>query len=127
MLGVFNQTSRGFGLFFEQWDLILTPITALPTPPLGATEYLTSSDNPSVYDWFENLWRFFAYTPLANLCGIPAISLPMASQASGLPFGIQAQARLGNDGLLVQLAAQLERALQGRWNDGRLPEVHVSA
>ncbi|MEK9720994.1 MAG: amidase [Quisquiliibacterium sp.] len=127
MLGVFNQTSRGFGLFFEQWDLILTPITALPTPPLGATEYLTSSDNPSVYDWFENLWRFFAYTPLANLCGIPAISLPMASQASGLPFGIQAQARLGNDGLLLQLAAQLERALQGRWNDGRLPEVHVSA
>ncbi len=126
MLAVFNETSRGFGSFFEHWDVILTPITALPTPPLGTVEYLTTSDNPSVYDWFENLWRFFAYTPLSNLCGIPGISMPMAKQQNGLPFGIQAQARQGNDGLLLQLAAQIERALDGRWNDGRVPAVHVT-
>jgi amidase len=126
MLSVFNETSRGFGNFFEQWDLILTPITALPTPPLGTVEYLTTSDNPSVHDWFDNLWRFFAYTPLSNLCGIPGISLPMARQENGLPFGIQAQAAQGKDGLLLQLAAQIERALGGRWNDARLPVVHVT-
>jgi len=127
MQAVFNTTARAFGAFFEEWDIILTPITALPTPRLGTTEYLTLSDNPSVHDWFENLWRNFAYTPLTNLCGIPGISLPMAVQENGLPFGIHAQARQANDGLLLQLAAQIERALDGRWNDGRRPGVHVCA
>jgi Asp-tRNA(Asn)/Glu-tRNA(Gln) amidotransferase A subunit family amidase len=127
MQAVFNTTSRGFGAFFEDWDIILTPITALPTPKVGTTEYLTLSDNPSVLDWFANLWRNFAYTPLANLCGIPAISLPLAEHENGLPLGIQAQARQANDGLLLQLAAQIERAIEGRWTSGRRPKVHVAA
>ncbi|MGO4713400.1 amidase [Bradyrhizobium sp. 2TAF24] len=127
MQAVFNTTSRGFGAFFEDYDIILTPITALPTPKVGTTEYLTLSDNPSVLDWFENLWRNFAFTPLANLCGIPAISLPLATNEHGLPLGIQAQAKQANDGLLLQLAAQVERAIGGRWSDGRKPGVHVTA
>ena len=127
MQTVFNTTARGFGAFFEQWDIILTPITALPTPRIGTTEYLTLSDNPSVLDWFGNLWKNFAYTPLANLCGIPGISLPLATYESGLPMGIQAQARQANDGLLLQLAAQIERAIEGQWNGGRRPGVHVAA
>jgi Asp-tRNA(Asn)/Glu-tRNA(Gln) amidotransferase A subunit family amidase len=87
---------------------------------------LTISDNPSVLDWFANLWRNFAFTPLANLCGIPAISLPMAAHENGLPLGIQAIARQANDGLLLQLAAQIERALGGKWNGGKTPGVHVT-
>lgn len=126
MQATFNATARGFGAFFEDWDIILTPITALPTPKIGTTEFLTISDNPSVLDWFGNLWRFFAYTPLANLCGIPGISLPLATHENGLPLGIQAQARQANDGLLLQLAAQIERAIGGKWNDGRAPRVHVT-
>ncbi|MFE1597313.1 amidase [Methylobacterium sp. ID0610] len=126
MQAAFNATSRGFGAFLEDWDIILTPITALPTPRVGTTEYLTLSDNPSVQDWFGNLWRNFAYTPLSNLCGIPAISLPLAWNEHGLPLGIQAQTRQGRDGLLLQLAAQIERAIDGRWNDGRRPGVHVT-
>ena len=126
MQAVFNTTSRAFAAFFESWDIMLTPITALPTPPLGTTAYLTLSENPSVLDWFDHLWRNFAYTPLSNLCGIPGLSMPLGTQASGLPLGIQAQARQANDGLLLQLAAQIERALDGRWNDGRRPAVHVT-
>jgi amidase len=126
MQAAFNTTSRGFGAFFEDWDIILTPVMALPTPRVGTMEYLTTSDNTSVHDWFANLWRIFAYTPLANLCGIPGISLPLASQENGLPLGIQAQARQGNDGVLLQLAAQIERAIDGKWNDGRKPPVHVT-
>ncbi|MBR0754173.1 amidase [Bradyrhizobium jicamae] len=126
MQAVFNTTSRGFGAFFEDWDIILTPVTALPTPKVGTTEYLTISDNPSVLDWFENLWRNFAFTPLANLCGIPAISLPLATHEHGLPLGIQAIAKQANDGLLLQLAAQIERAIGGKWNGGQRPGVHVT-
>jgi amidase/6-aminohexanoate-cyclic-dimer hydrolase len=125
MQAVFNTTSRGFGAFFEEWDIILTPITALPTPKVGTKEYLTISDNPSVLGWFGNLWRNFAFTPLANLCGIPAISLPLAEHVHGLPLGIQAQAKQANDGLLLQLAAQIERAIEGKWNGGRKPKTHV--
>ncbi|KJC37073.1 amidase [Bradyrhizobium sp. LTSP885] len=126
MQAVFNTTSRGFGAFFEDWDIILTPITALPTPKIGTSEYLTLSDNPSVLDWFGNLWRNFAFTPLANLCGIPAISLPLATNEHGLPLGIQAIAKQANDGLLLQLAAQIERAIDGKWNGGEKPRVHVT-
>ncbi|MBS0244747.1 MAG: amidase, partial [Proteobacteria bacterium] len=126
MQAVFNTTARGFGAFFEDWDIILTPITALPTPKIGTREYLTISDNPDVLDWFENLWRNFAFTPLANLCGIPAISLPLGSHENGLPLGIQAMTRQANDGLLLQLGAQIERALGGKWNGGAVPGVHVT-
>jgi amidase len=126
MQAVFNTTSRAFGQFFEDWDIILTPITALPTPKIGTVEYLTTSDNPSVLDWFNHLWCNFAYTPLTNLCGMPGISMPMARQENGLPLGIHAQAKQANDGMLLQLAAQIERALDGQWHAGRVPQVHVS-
>ena len=126
MQGVFNSTSRAFGAFFEEWDIALTPVTALPTPHVGAVDYLTSSTNPSVHDWFGHLWENFAYTPLANLCGLPGISLPLGMQESGLPLGIQGQAGQGKDGLLLQLAAQIERAIGGTWNGGRRPRVHVA-
>ena len=127
MQAAFNVTSREFGAFFEEWDVILTPITAKPTPEVGTTEYLTIADNPSVHDWFANLWGIFAYTPLCNLAGIPGISMPMGEQAHGLPFGIQAIGGLGQDGLLLQLTAEVERALEGKWNGGRRPGVHVAA
>ena len=43
------------------------------------------------------------------------------------PFGIQAQSAQGRDGLLLQLAAQIERAVDGKWNQGRTPGVHVTS
>lgn len=123
----FNTASRGFGAFFEEWDIILTPTMAKPTPLIGTTDYLTVSDNPDVRDWFANLWGIFAFTPLANLCGIPGLSMPFGRLPTGLPMGIQAQARQGGDGLLLQFAAQVERALDGCWNGGSRPIHHVAA
>lgn len=126
MQALFNETSRRMGDFFENWDIILTPTMAKPTPLLGTKEYLTTSDNPSVFDWFENLWSIFAYTPIANICGLPGISLPMSEMENGMPLGMHALARQGNDGLLLQLGAQIERVLDGNWNHGRKPDVHVT-
>ena len=79
-----------------------------------------------VHTWFGKLWGMYAYTPLGNLCGIPAISLPMAVHDNGLPLGIHALTRQAGDGLLLQLGAQIERALGGKWNGGLLPGVHVT-
>ncbi|MFA1818877.1 amidase [Virgibacillus oceani] len=121
-----NEISRKMAAFFEEWDVILTPTMAKPTPLIGTTEYLTISDNPSVYDWFENLWSIFSYTPIANICGLPGISLPMAELENGLPLGMHILAPQGEDGLLLQLGAQIERELNGKWNRGRKPANHVT-
>ena len=50
------------------------------------------------------------YTQLANLTGRPAISVPLHWTDAGLPLGVQLVGRLGADGVLLQLAAQLEEA-----------------
>lgn len=62
-----------------------------------------------------------AASNLDDRCGIPAISLPLAKNEHGLPLGIQAQAKQANDGLLLQFAAQIERAIGGKWNAGKSP------
>jgi Asp-tRNA(Asn)/Glu-tRNA(Gln) amidotransferase A subunit family amidase len=123
---MFNGISRKMAAFFEDWDVVLTPTMAKPTPLIGTTEYLTISDNPSVYDWFKNLWSIFSYTPIANICGMPGISLPMAELENGLPLGMHMLAPQGEDGLLLQLGAQIERDLNGKWNQGRKPANHVT-
>jgi amidase len=126
MQTTFNQISRGVGRFFEDWDVLLTPISTRGTQKLGTLDFITLNDKDTVQDWFAKLWDLYAYTPLGNLCGIPGISLPMAMHDNGLPLGIHALSRQANDGLLLQLAAQVERAIEGKWNGGRRADVHVT-
>jgi Asp-tRNA(Asn)/Glu-tRNA(Gln) amidotransferase A subunit family amidase len=52
--------------------------------------------------------------------------MPLATHEHGLPLGIQTMAKQANDGLLLQLAAQIERASGGKWNGGKKPAVHVT-
>lgn len=122
----FNSTSRAFGEFFEDWDIILTPISTQTTHKRGTMDFLTLNETDEPLAWFEKLWGLYAYTPLANLTGMPGLSLPLAAHDNGLPLGIQALAAQGNDGLLLQLGVQIERALGGKWNGGRVPEIHVT-
>lgn len=49
-------------------------------------------------------------TQLANQTGQPAISLPLQRSCTGMPIGMQFTAALGQEGLLMRLAAQLETA-----------------
>jgi len=51
---------------------------------------------------------------LANLTGIPAVSVPVGS-AEGLPIALQLQAAWGQDELLLDAAEALERANGRRW------------
>jgi len=57
---------------------------------------------------------------LANLTGIPAISVPVGS-SEGLPVGLQLQAAWGRDELLLDAAEALERANGRRWVEATPP------
>ena len=57
--------------------------------------------------------EFLALTPntqLFNQTGQPAVSLPLAQGATGLPIGLQFAAPYGREDLLIQVASQLEAA-----------------
>jgi len=54
--------------------------------------------------------EFIPYTPLFNVTGQPAVSLPLHWNAAGLPIGVQFAARWGDEATLFRLAAQLEQA-----------------
>ena len=51
----------------------------------------------------------FAFTCLANVTGLPAASVPFGHTKEGLPVGIQITAALGQEDLLLRLAASIEK------------------
>jgi amidase len=75
-------------------DLLITPTTPQPAWPLGGA---TASDTGT----FPVVW---------SLNGQPAMSLPMHWTPSSLPVGVQIIAGPGRDDVLLNIAAQLERA-----------------
>jgi Asp-tRNA(Asn)/Glu-tRNA(Gln) amidotransferase A subunit family amidase len=64
---------------------------------------------------------------LANLTGIPSISVPVGLSADGLPIGLQLQAAWGRDELLLDAAEALERANGRRWVESRSPLAQAEA
>ncbi|MEE4024938.1 amidase family protein [Gordonia sp. PKS22-38] len=113
--------------FHQTHDLFLTPTLATPplrigattTPPLlqGASRVISKVHAGNLLartgildDLIEQSLGWVPYTQLANLTGRPAISVPMHWTAEGLPLGVQFVGRLGADGDLLALAAQLEQA-----------------
>lgn len=64
------------------------------------------------------------YNTLANFTGVPAFGFPVGLLPGGLPIGAQLYAAWGNDALLMQMAAQIERA-KPEWS-GQLPPLHTS-
>jgi amidase len=59
---------------------------------------------------FERLRQYVSFTPLQNIAGAPAISLPMGLSPKGLPIGIQFAAAYGQEKHLLELAFELEEA-----------------
>jgi len=51
------------------------------------------------------------FTVLANIAGLPALSLPAGWTSDGLPIGVQLVGRAGSEAALLDLAARLDRAL----------------
>jgi Asp-tRNA(Asn)/Glu-tRNA(Gln) amidotransferase A subunit family amidase len=89
---------------FAGYDVVLSPTLAAPPGLIGALR----SEDPGAE--FAAMAAFMPYTPLANITGLPSISLPLHWNAQGLPIGSMLTARYGAEALLLSLAAQLEVA-----------------
>jgi amidase len=103
---------RRMATFHERYDLLLTPTLAEPPAVLGRF----AMGNPDFIDYRlgpNGLWRYSPFTPLANATGAPSISLPAGMSSDGLPIGAMLSAPLGDDALLLQVAAQWETATPG--------------
>lgn len=90
---------------FRSHDLVLTPTVAHETPRIGHLD--PAADYQQIID---RLMDWVAFTPLQNATGEPAISLPLAESATGLPVGMMFSAPLGHDARLLELAYELEAA-----------------
>jgi amidase len=101
-----QRATRQVAEFQADHDLLLTPTLGEPPVPLGTFD--SPPDEP-----LTGLFRaatFVPFTPLCNVTGQPAISLPLAWNEQDLPIGIQFAAGLGHEELLLSLAGQLEQA-----------------
>ncbi|MBJ7471688.1 MAG: amidase [Solirubrobacteraceae bacterium] len=99
---------------YAPYDVVLTPALATAPPQIG-TIHAGLDDPLSVFTLASG---FMPFSPIANLCGNPAISLP-THQIEGLPVAVQAIGRPCDEHVLLQLAAQLEAQLQ--WDARRSP------
>ena len=131
-------TARGIGKFFEQYDVLLTPTLSQPPVPIGALQ--PSSGQLALIKligWLNAGWLlsamgvirplasqtfdFIPYTPVFNVTGQPAVSVPLYWNDAGLPIGMHFIGRFGDEATLFRLAGQLERAQQ--WFDRAPPAI----
>jgi amidase len=88
---------------FKRYDLYLSPVLAQTPRPLGELRPDQNFDK-----LFERLMRYASFTPMANIAGTPAISLPGGFSEQGLPIGIQLCAGFGREQDLLEIAYEIE-------------------
>jgi len=88
------------------YDVWLTPTLGEPPLPLG------SFDSPPEHPMagMARAVQFVPFTPVCNMTGQPAMSVPLYWNDQGLPIGTHFVGRFGDEATLFRLAAQLEAA-----------------
>jgi amidase len=102
-LGYFAEVERTLDAFFADVDVWLTPVLAGAPPPLGEL-----APGLPFATLRERCIRYVSYTPIHNVAGTPAMSVPLGSSTTGLPIGVQFAARRGGEATLLALAYELE-------------------
>ncbi len=113
-LAYFQKVEAGIAAFMANYDAWLTPVLSSPAPKLGTQGPVVPFDT-----LYERVIRYVAYTPVHNVAGTPAMSVPLGMSRDGLPIGSQFAAAKGNEGLLYALAYELESAAP--WANRKAP------
>ncbi|MFT4150256.1 MAG: amidase [Paracoccaceae bacterium] len=120
-LAFMNGQRRRIGQFFAGYDIWLSPTCATLPAQHGVLSQARS--DLSVQDWLLMGDRAVQFCFPYNIAGLPAISLPLAQAANGLPIGVQMGAGAAQEHILLDVAQQLEQAMP--WA-GRIPPHHAS-
>lgn len=94
-------------------DVLMTPATKTVAPRAGKWE------GKGAFSTLNGVAGLVPYNPIFNATGQPAASVPSGFSAAGMPLSVQLVAPLGQDALLLSLAAQLEA--ERPWADRRPP------
>jgi len=122
-----RRTGRISGEFFERYDMLLTPTMALPPYKIGSLQptrqeqallkVLGRMRAGKVLDLLgmldksaDKIFDAIPHTPLFNVTGQPAMSVPLYWNAENLPIGVHFVGRYGDEASLFRLASQLEEA-----------------
>jgi amidase len=126
-LSYLQASSRDIARFFEEYDVLLTPTLARPPVVTGSLQP-TDAERRQVgilsrlnAGWLmkalgvikplaDKTFAFMPYTPVFNVTGQPAMSVPLHWSAGGLPVGMHFVGRFGDEATLYRLAGQLEGA-----------------
>jgi len=109
-LALLQRFSREVARFFQRYDVFLTPTLSEPPLPLGSFD--SPPGNPM--QGLRIAEKFVPFTPLCNITGQPAMTVPLYWNEQGLPIGVHFAGRFGDEATLFRLAAQLEEARP--WN-----------
>jgi len=120
-LGGMNAVSRAFGALFERYDLMLLP--NMTTVSWRAKDFNPIDPPMDALSWMRRMFDVFCYNPVFNMTGMPAISLPVGTDDSGFPIGVQLAADMNDEAAIFRAGALLERALP--WA-GRRPPLYAS-
>jgi len=87
------------------YDVILSPVLSSAPPMIG-------EQGPTVpYETLiDRMMSYVAYTPLANITGMPAMSVPLYWNDNNMPIGSHFTAHNGDERTLLELAYELEEA-----------------
>jgi amidase len=108
MMNANNTVTRQFGAAMERHDLLLTPTLAIRVPEANGPYSLLADEE--LDPWVARLCDACRYTMPGNETGLPGISLPAGLDADGLPIGAMLYGNFAREDLLLQVAAQVERA-----------------
>jgi amidase len=98
--------SRDVAKHYINYDVLLTPTLSEPPLPLNT---LTPVGEDPLKSWIR-VGLFCPFTPLENITGQPAMSVPLFWNTEGLPVGTHFSGRFGDEATLFRLASQLEAA-----------------
>lgn len=105
-VNILQRIARQVARFCASYDIWLTPTLAEPPLPLGSFDAPPGNAMSS----FQRAIAFVPFTPLCNVTGQPAMSVPLFWNTEGLPVGTHFVGRFGDEATLFRLAAQLETA-----------------
>ena len=88
----------------ETYDLLMTPTMAVPAFPVGQFPKVIAGRE------VHHRWDYLPFTPVFNLTGQTAASIPCGFSANGMPIGLHIVGRRGEEATVLRASAAFEEA-----------------